>query len=66
MPWKRLNKKELRLQLKPWLTQGILKSIKRRDKLLRKCIESRVRVRVRVNLFWEKNQHTQITTNNLQ
>ena len=38
MPWRKLNKKELRLQLKPWLTQGILKSIKRRDKLLRKYI----------------------------
>ena len=38
MPWRKLNKKELRLQLKPWLTQGILNSIKRRDKLLRKYI----------------------------
>ena len=38
MPWRKLNKKELRLQLKPWLTQGILNSIKRRDKTLRKYI----------------------------
>ena len=38
MPWRKLNKKELRLQTKPWITTGILNSIKRRDKLLKKCI----------------------------
>ena len=36
---KKINKKELRLQLKPWITPGIVKSIKRRDKLLRKFIK---------------------------
>ena len=40
MPWRKLNKKEMRLQAKPWLTKGILNSIKRRDKLLRKYIEA--------------------------
>ena len=29
MPWRKLNKKELRLQTKPWITKGILNSIKR-------------------------------------
>ena len=37
-PLKKLNKKDLRLEAKPWITPGILKSIKRRDKLLRKYI----------------------------
>ena len=41
MPWRKLNKKEIRLQTKPWITNGILNSIKRRDKLLRKCIEAK-------------------------
>ena len=41
MPWRKLNKKELRLQTKPWITNGILNSIKRKDKLLRKCIEAK-------------------------
>ena len=38
-PLKKLNKKDLRLKGKPWITTGILKSIKRRDKLLRKYIQ---------------------------
>jgi hypothetical protein len=38
MPWKKLNRKELRMQTKPWITTGILTSIKRRDKLLHKWI----------------------------
>ena len=41
MPWRKLNKKEIRLQTKPWITNGILNSIKRRNKLLRKCIEAK-------------------------
>ena len=45
MPWRKLNKKEIRLQTKPWLTNGILNSIKRRDKLLRKCIDAKDPVR---------------------
>ena len=35
MPWEKLNKKEMQLQIKPWFTKDIIKSIKRRDKLLR-------------------------------
>ena len=41
MPWRKLSRKELRIQAKPWLTEGILNSIKRRDKILRKCIEAK-------------------------
>ena len=33
VPLKKLNKKQLRLQSKPWITPGIVKSIKRRDNL---------------------------------
>ena len=36
VPLKKLNKKQLRLQSKPWITPGIVKSIKRRDKLFPK------------------------------
>ena len=45
MPWKKLTKKELRLQAKPWITAGILTSIKRRDKLLHKWITAKDPVR---------------------
>ena len=45
MPWRKLNKKEIRLQTKPWITTGILNSMKRRDKLLRKCIAAKDPVR---------------------
>ena len=38
MPWKKMNKKELKLEAKPWITPGILTSIKRRDTLLKKFI----------------------------
>ena len=41
MPWKKLNKKEIRMQAKPWITNGILTSIKRRDKLLHKQIKAK-------------------------
>ena len=41
MPWRKLSRKELRIQAKPWLTAGILNSIQRRDKLLGKCIEAK-------------------------
>ena len=42
---KKLNKKDLRLKAKPWITPGILKSIKRRDKLLRKYIQLKDSIR---------------------
>ena len=35
VPLKKINKNDLRLQAKPWITSGIVKSIKRRDRLLR-------------------------------
>ena len=41
MPWKKLNKKEMRLQGKPWIANGIFTSIKRRDKLLHKYIKAK-------------------------
>ena len=34
VPLKKVTKKDLKLKTKPWITTGILKSIKRRDKLL--------------------------------
>ena len=40
MPWEKLNKEEMQLQIKPWITKGIIKSIKRRDKLFKKYIEA--------------------------
>ena len=41
MPWKKLNKKQLQLQAKPWITTSILASMKRRDKLLQKWITAK-------------------------
>ena len=41
MPWRKLSRKEMRIQAKPWLTAGILNSIQRRDKILSKCIEAK-------------------------
>ena len=40
MPLKKATKKELKLESKPWITQGILNSIKRRDLLLKKYIQA--------------------------
>ena len=45
MPWRKLNKKEIRMQSKPWITQGIINSIKRRDKLLCKQIKAKDPIR---------------------
>ena len=41
MPWRKLSRKEIRIQAKPWLSQGILNSIQRKDRLLRKCIQTK-------------------------
>ena len=41
LPLKRLSKKDLKFQAKPWITNGIRSSIKRRDKLLRKFIKTK-------------------------
>ena len=40
MPLKKASKKELKLEAKPWITPGILNSIKRRDLLLNKYIKA--------------------------
>ena len=40
IPLKKLTKKDFKLQEKPWITTGIIKSIKRRDNLLRQYINS--------------------------
>ena len=40
-PLKKLSKKEFKIQSKPWITQGIIKSIKRRDRLLRLYIRTK-------------------------
>ena len=45
MPWRKLSRKEIRLQAKPWITEGILNSIKRRETLLRKYIAAKDPVR---------------------
>ena len=45
MPWRKLTRKEIRAQAKPWLTQGILNSIQRKDRLLRKCIQAKDPIR---------------------
>ena len=39
-PLKKMSKKDFKLEAKPWITPGILASIKRRDLLLRKCINA--------------------------
>ena len=39
LPLKRVSKKDLKIQAKSWITNGIRSSIKRRDKLLRKFIK---------------------------
>ena len=40
VPLKKLNKKQIRLQAKPWITPDILNSIRNRDRLLRKYIDT--------------------------
>ena len=40
IPLTKLKKKDFKNQAKPWITKGILKSIKRRDNLLRKYINT--------------------------
>ena len=40
VPLKKMNKKDFKIQAKPWITPGIINSIKRRDKLLRLYIKT--------------------------
>ena len=44
-PLKKVSKKQIRLEAKPWITPGIVKSIKRRDILLRKYIKAKDPIR---------------------
>ena len=39
-PWTKITKKEFKQQFKPWITKGIHKSIKRRDKILQQFINT--------------------------
>ena len=41
VPLKKLNKKQIRLESKPWITPGIVNSIKRRDRLLNDYIKAK-------------------------
>ena len=41
LPLKRVTQKEYKQQFKPWITAGIRKSIKRRDKILGKFMKSK-------------------------
>ena len=41
MPLKRLTKREIKQQYKPWITNGIRKSIKRREKYYKKIIKAK-------------------------
>ena len=41
IPLKKLSKKELKIQAKPWITSAIRKSIERRDKILSNFIKSK-------------------------
>ena len=41
MPLKKLTKREVKLKSKPWITKGILTSIKQRDKLYKKFIKAK-------------------------
>ena len=51
LPLKKLSKKELKIQAKPWITAGIRNSIKRRDKLLRKFIKSKDEGKIKEDLY---------------
>ena len=41
MPKRKITKKEFKQKYKPWVKRGILTSIRRRDKLLKKCIRTK-------------------------
>jgi len=49
-PFKKLSKKEIELKQKPWLTSGILKSMKTRDNLYKKFMLAKDPLR-KQNLF---------------
>ena len=57
----KLTRKEIRAQAKPWLTQGILNSIHRKDRLLRKCIQAKDAIRKEILHAEFKTLRNQIT-----
>ena len=40
-PFKKVTKKDLKRQSKPWITNGLLTSIKRKDKLFHLCVKTK-------------------------
>jgi hypothetical protein len=41
MPLEKITNKEYKRKFKPWITTGLINSMKRRDKLLRQCINAK-------------------------
>ena len=52
MPFKKISNREFKRMYKPWITDGILNSIKRRDKLYNKYVKSKNNI-FKVNLHEE-------------
>ena len=48
MPKRKITKKEFKQKYKPWVTNGILKSIRRKDKLLKKFIRTKNQCRKQI------------------
>ena len=61
-PIKKLTKKEIELKQKPWLTSGILKSIKTRDDIYKKFLLAKDPLRKQNLLRDFKNKRNVITT----
>ena len=61
MPLKKLTKKEIKQQYKPWITNGIRKSIKRRGKYYKKFIKAKNEV-IKEDYHKYKELRNQIVT----
>ena len=48
MPKRKITKKEFKQKYKPWVTNGILKSTRRRDKLLKKITRTKNQCRKQI------------------
>ena len=48
MPKRKITKKEFKQKYKPWVTRGILTSIRRKDKLLKKFIRTKNQIRKQI------------------
>ena len=48
MPKRKITKKEFKQEYKPWVTRGILTSIRRKDKLLKKFIRTKNHIRKQI------------------